>query len=223
MKKLELFEAIGDIDDELIDEANKKEASVRRWGMKKSIPWVAAAACLVLIMVGLLRSGSTNADIAINPIGEGISAAPLYFDPDTHHDQPMTDAEIATYYGKDYTALKFSGLQYEGSRERTIKVRNDGAIVYDAQGYTYQGQGKSLRISVGKMVMPYDVLYEFEATKPSKINQMEIIIGGEGLDKATQTYDELLADFTWQGIQYRVTGSELTVDEFTEALKTLLQ
>lgn len=228
MKSQKLLDAIGEIDDSLVDGASAPKSRAVRFPKRKIISLVAAVACIVIItIVGILQfSGDTN--IHINVITGEIGTSPYYFDPEKHHEVEMSNSKIIKYYGKDFsTLIPLDGFEYLDDRVHTVLVQNsDDTIVRDALSFIYVDTDDSSRlimISLSKVNLPYHTQYQFKTSNTSNISDKEILIAGKKHGNSNTNYDLLIADFSHNGANYRVKADNLSNKEFENVLENILK
>jgi len=119
---------------------------------------------------------------------------------------------INQYLGYDVAKLTNvmpEGFQFVGNHEVEFYYKNDGNLIHDHCHFGYTKNEQEITISVSKIGAPYDCLYMMDNPTPTVINGVEIVIGAWYADENPDDYDLVFADFSCNGMYYRVTVSNL--------------
>lgn len=144
----------------------------------------------------------------LNTVDGLVSGSKLHFDTDTHYSISMSDDALQAYYGRDLSALgEFlpDGYVYKKGIQPTFHYKNDGTLVYDISGYSYENGDVSVRVWVSKLGAPYDYVYQLDSPTYSEVNGVDVLFGGVLKQEDSERYGLLFADFTCDGLEYRVT------------------
>lgn len=250
-KSEKLLEAFGHIEDELIEEnldhdnvvknTTNKKSTVKKSNIHKGkiisivshriAKWGALAACfLFLAGIGLLNLNqpATQSFYINNIIGEMPTGSQEYYDPKTHKEVVWTLEQTIDYYGRDFTKLSLpKELIFKPNVRYGVLQRNDGVIVVDGAGFSYVDdvdEPKTIvHIGVSKIQEVKGVLYEYDESQPTTLKEVKMIIGGKRLDEKTDTYEELIADFYYRGIYYRISATNITTKEYRQILEAIIE
>lgn len=231
MKEENIFEAFGDIDEKLIDNAKHGLVNLKKSKPKHTRKWALVAACFgVAILIGILANREVAREqISVNIIqSEMGSGSPKYYDPETHQKEKWTNEQMATYFGRDYSALKLpNNLKYLDQSQNNIFIKNNrGIIVRDTAIFNYySNDGKYATIKISKLEQPKSIIYQFEQAglELSKINDTEVIISGEISKEDVDRYELLVADFSVDQNNFRVKVVGESLEEFTRILKNIIE
>ncbi|MDE5995263.1 MAG: hypothetical protein K2G60_07090 [Oscillospiraceae bacterium] len=169
-------------------------------------------------------SGVNNPDkdsrewaLNINKITAQISGAQRYYDPALYYSEVWNTAKMAEYLGIDLSAVE--GLTYSGSGEFKVTFANDGTIAADTAVYGFNGN--DVLICVSKIGTPYDCLYSLESNHKTmfKLADGSLIpaLIGAGADGF------IYADFACNGLNYRVTATNLSDARFAEIVRNVME
>ena len=142
-----------------------------------------------------------------------------YNTPDYYSESKDT-AAMAEHFGRDLTDLVDvmpDGFQFIGSSETTFYYKTDGTLVFDGSHFLYLKGNQQILIQVSKVGVPYDCLYMLDNPIPSNINGKEMVIGGFYANENSKEFDLVFADFSHNGLQYRVTVKNVPFDGTKDA------
>jgi len=120
--------------------------------------------------------------------------------------------EINQYLGYDVTKLTEvmpDGFRFAGNHEVEFYYKNDGTLIHDHCYLGYANGEQWITIGVSKIGAPYDCLYMMDNPTPTVINSVEVVIGAYYTDENSNDYDVVFADFSCDGMYYRVTLSNM--------------
>ena len=133
--------------------------------------------------------------------------------------------EINQYLGYDVTKLTAvmpEGFRFVGNHEVEFYYKNDGTLVHDHCYMGYANGEQWITIGVSKIGAPYDCLYVMDNPTPTVINGVEIVIGAYYTDKNANDYDVVFADFSCDGMYYRVTLSNMPTTGDTDGISCMI-
>ena len=165
----------------------------------------------------------------VNAVDRVASAAKLHFGDDQYYGKKMSDDALTEYYGQDLSDLeKFlpDGYVYSRGIQTTFYYKNDGTLVYDVDGYSYEKDDISVMVWASKIGAPYDYVYHLDDPTISEVNGVDVLFGGVLKHEDADDYDLLFADFTCGDLQYRVTVENHAsggLDTDVKPLQQLLQ
>ena len=156
-------------------------------------------------------------ELYCNQITAKVSAAKRYFDPELYYEKAYTPEQMAEYFGRDFT--KIDGLDYAGGYDNfKMTFANDGKIAYDTAVYAYN-EG-SVEVMLSKIGTPYDCLYQLESnnittfkTKSGATVKVLAATDGKGF---------YLADFGYNGLNYRITAENSDSTEFEKIIENVI-
>lgn len=137
-----------------------------------------------------------------------------------YYSETKNIAEMAQHFGRDFSTLTDvmpDGFQFTGNYERKFYYENDGTLVCDDCHFYYTKGEQEIAIHSSKIGVPYDYLYRMDNPIPSNINGTEMIIGEFHSNNASPKTDLVFADFSHNGIQYRVTVKNVPFDGSKDA------
>lgn len=126
-----------------------------------------------------------------------------------------TLAEITDYLGRDYSALKDympEGFSFVGNYEAKFYYEDGGKIVHDPCVFGYKKEDQEITILVSKIGAPYDCLFLLDNPIASEINGVAVTMGGIYKDETSGEFDLVFADFSHNGLHYRVTVEHVPSD-----------
>lgn len=155
----------------------------------------------------------------INEIKGEIGAAKLYFSEDKYYKEEKSLEELKEYYGRDFSKLDFiddifpKGFEFSDGIKRFYYEKN-GNIAYDTSLFCYYKEEQSIRIHVSKIGAPYDCIYKTENNKKTNVNGVEVLFGG--INKNDE-FEFVYADFTHNGLNYRITVENVVTPSYTDS------
>lgn len=153
----------------------------------------------------------------INRVESKIGAAKLNFSADKYYSKKMTLADIATYLGKDLSKLEvvmLQGFEFFGRYETDFFYELDGDVAYDSCVFGYKKSEQQITISVSKIGVPYDCVYILNDPTVSNFNDVEVTMGGIYKADNSGQFELVFADFSHEGLQYRVTIENVPSDDY---------
>ena len=152
----------------------------------------------------------------INKVQNTVGAAMLDFAfKEGVYGEVKTLAEITDYLGRDYSALKDympEGFSFVGNYEAKFYYEDGGKIVHDSCVFGYKKEDQEITILVSKIGAPYDCLYLLDNPIASEINGVAVTMGGIYKDETSGEFDLVFADFSHNGLHYRVTVENVPSD-----------
>ncbi len=164
----------------------------------------------------------------------------LYFDPDTTHEEAWTSQQMLDFLGRNPRPAAASipaDLTEYPSDTYFVILNNDGTMSYGNFLFSYEKEGgdpsaadaRNLLVSVSKdKLSPTCLRYLADEQTTSTINGHELAIGQNTqpvFDENGDITAELTvyrAEFLFDGLGYRVTGTNLTQDEFIAVLRGIV-
>lgn len=203
MNNRALYLAIGEIDDELILDADRP-AGARR---PSYLRWGALAACLLLVVTGLFLARSGGDAVYFNsltpppPVGAKVQGEVEF----------LSDQEAVDYYG---VALPdaLGGLPREGRVLFAVYRQSDGSVTWDENRVEY-GQGdKGVSLSLSKAVPPFP-----ESGRDGRLSRLEGVSVLLSFDGATYW-----AELEQNGTTLRIFARGLDQEEFLDVVRDIL-
>ena len=172
---------------------------------------------------------TTNAPIeviwVVNKVDNTLAAAKLNYNTPEYYSEKKDTAALTEYFGRDFSALGNvmpEGFQYV-KYAPTFFYKNDGTAAYDSCNFLYRKGDAQISIRASKIGVPYDYIYKIDNPVPSNINGVEMIIGEFHSNNAAEKTDLVFADFSHNGIQYRVTVTNVPFDGGKDAPMWLVE
>ena len=156
----------------------------------------------------------------VNKVDGLVGAERKNYNTPDYYSESKDTAAMAEHFGRDLTDLVDvmpDGFQFVGSSETTFYYKTDGTLVYDGSHFLYLKENQQILIQVSKVGVPYDCLYMLDNPIPSNINGKEMVIGGFYANENSKEFDLVFADFSHNGIQYRVTVKNVPFDGTKDA------
>jgi len=153
----------------------------------------------------------------VNKVDSTLGTAMLNFHTPEYYSEKKNSSALTEYFGRDLSTLGNvmpEGFQYV-KYEPTFFYKNDGTPVYDSCNFLYRKGEEQIAIRASKIGVPYDCLYMMDNPIPSNINGVELVIGGIYSDSGH--LDLVFADFSHNGIQYRVEVKNMSFGESKDA------
>lgn len=154
--------------------------------------------------------------LTINRVESQISASKLNFSADRYTCEKKTLTEIAGYLGKDLSKLESiisQDFEFIGNYETDFFYELDGKLVYDSCVFGYEKDEQLITIMVSKIGAPYDCIYVMDDPIISNISGVEVTVGGICKSDDPDEYDQIFADFSYNGLQYRVMLDNVLSDD----------
>ena len=155
----------------------------------------------------------------VNKVSNTVGAAMKNYNTPDYYSEKKDAAALTEYFGRDLSAL--GGVMPEGFRyvpyEPTFFYKNDGTTVFDSCGFLYRRGEEQISIRASKIGVPYDCLYMLDNPISSSLNGKEMVIGGFYANENSKEFDLVFADFSHNGIQYRVTVENVPFGQSKDA------
>ena len=247
MNNMELFEAIGEIDSDLITRCENEvvHAPKQTW-----VRWLPVAACLCLMMICIFtlpifkqtpiapitpgnNSGqpatSDNVLLYINQLKQEPSFQNSTISLNVNDFVPMTDGEFLNYYGVSFgisKALPALKLQPQNPAKSNGVFKSSGrGTYYDRHTFVFANDGNAQRIDITlSKTAYYPGLTAGTDERNAQPKQSELsgfavtIFQYTGEDGSTCFYTEFLNN----GIAYCITSYNLSQKDYTAALTSVI-
>ncbi len=151
----------------------------------------------------------------VNKVKNTVGAAMKNYNTPEYYSEKKDYAALTEYFGRDFSALGSvmpEGFQHTEGYTPTFFYKNDGTPAYDSCNFLYRKGEAQISIRASRIGVPYDCLYMMENPIPSNINGVELVIGGIYSATNPGHLDLVFADFSHNGIQYRVTVKNVSCD-----------
>jgi len=160
----------------------------------------------------------------INRISNQISAAPRSYSSETYDTLIWSYDQITGYYGVDYrNALNEMGFNTDEYNEYRIITDKSGNMADDKINFLYiNSEGSSVKLSASKVLLPYDSVYELESKETTNIQGTDVLIGGFPAASDPDSYILFYADFEKNNIHYRLTGNNISGQQFYETIEKII-
>ncbi len=152
----------------------------------------------------------------INRVDGCTGAAKLNFSSDEYDSEKKTLDDITHYLGRDLSTLDSilsKGFEFFGKNETDFFYKLSGELVYDTCVFGYKKGDQQITILVSKIGVPYDCIYKLNDPDVSEINGVEVTMGGIYKADNSGEFDLVFADFSHEGLQYRVTVENVNFDD----------
>lgn len=162
--------------------------------------------------------------LGINRVEGQIGAAKLNFSTDKYYSEKKTLADVSAYFGRDLSTLEAvmpQGFEFFGSYETNFFYKLDGELVYDSCVFGYKKDDQQITIKVSKIGVPYDCIYKLKDSTVSNVNGVEVTMGGIYTGDS-ENFELVFADFSHEGLQYRVTAENVPDDGNKDAVLWLV-
>ena len=157
----------------------------------------------------------------VNKVNGFVGGARLNYNTPMYYNETKNIATMAEYFGRDFSSLTNvmpDGFQFIGNNETKFYYKkSDGTLVRDDCHFYYTKGEQEIAIHSSKIGTPYDFLYTPDNLIPSNINGVEMFIGEFHANNANQKIDLVFADFSHNGIAYRVTVENVPFGENKDA------
>lgn len=158
------------------------------------------------------QSGKQN-DVAhaiftINKVENRIGAAKLYFGEDKYYSEKKSLTDVIAYLEKDVTKLKNilpQGFDFTARDETNFYYELNGKPAYDTCAFNFKKDEQLIRIVASKIGAPYDYVYMLDNPTITKVKGVDVIMGGIYKDDGSEDFKLVFADFSHDGVKYRVT------------------
>lgn len=156
----------------------------------------------------------------VNRVDGYVGRARLNYETSMYYSETKNIADMAQYFGRDFSALTHvmpEGFQFTGNYERKFYYENDGTLVCDDCHFYYKKDQQEIVIHASKIGKPYDFFYMPDDLTPSNINGKEVVIGEFYAKNTAEEFHLVFADFSHNGISYRVTVKNVPFDGSKDA------
>ena len=120
----------------------------------------------------------------------------------------ISDTVLDAYLEKDITKLKNilpQGFEFTGRDETNFYYELNGKPAYDTCAFNFKKDEQSIRIVASKIGAPYDYVYMLDNPTITKVKGVDVIMGGIYKDDGSEDFELVFADFSHDGVKYRVT------------------
>ena len=242
MKKEQLYEVLGDINENYVNDAHMtaKKSAYPIW-----LKWVAMAACLCLVVSGafvLPRLQSVfvepNPQLSTNPnIGteqpnnknvllvntvDGVASADMDVQ-FTYYPDPSEDkSDDVLIQFKNVAGLNYNNfvakIPFVKERFYSVDVPSDAAAAYIPHDFVFDYQtnnGGEITIAICAKEKPLrDLIAICGNPKKSEINGIPVVILGY--------QDSFMVQFSWQSVNYDIETRSITLEELEQLLVCLI-
>lgn len=222
MNAKKLYREIGNIDENLIEEAANAHSIKTR--TRKAYAWVtAAAACLVVAIVIGATSFLGGDSLHINEM-QGIMNADMKYE-EPAREQQLTYKEVFQYLGIDELPTTLPGRLHRLDTDTFSLLYDQQESVYnDVFNFEYQNDDYSslLKVSLSKTNVETGLGF-YKGAKESEIAGTKMIIGRfeeQGLDDMFITY---AAQFERNGVFYTIVAENVEENDFVNVVKKILE
>jgi hypothetical protein len=150
----------------------------------------------------------------INRVDEVISAARLNFSEDKYYSKIKDCEQVTQYFGEDLSDMVGfmpEGFVFTGNGNHEFVYELNGKLVYDSCAFSYMKEDQQILILVSKIGVPYDCIYQLHDPTISQINGVDVTLGGI-YQNDEEDFRLIFADFSKDGLQYRVTIENVPFD-----------
>lgn len=214
MTSKQLYHAIGDIDDSLIQaaaEVHGPQRTVRTFYCLAGI-----AACLCLLCGGLLL-GLRRDVLYINELSVPLASKVLLPADETAALVPMTYAELLAYYGLEPLPDALGqDLLREDRSYFALYQDQAGRVLYDTNSLYYSSRDGSRSVS-----LTLARAEELSASLPKELKRSRI--GGVSVLLASKDQAAYLAGFSRDGLSVQIVAYGLSESDFIDLVKELLR
>lgn len=148
----------------------------------------------------------------INKVTNTVGADRNNFNTPEYYSEKKDSAALTEYFGRDFSALGDimpDGFQCAGGYTPTFFYKIDGTPAYDSCNFLYRKGDEQISIRASKIGAPYDYLYMLDNPLSSYVDGVEMVVGGFYASENSEEFDLIFADFSHNGIWYRVTAKNM--------------
>ena len=233
MKKEQLYEVLGDINENYVNDAHMtaKKSAYPIW-----LKWVAMAACLCLVVSGAfvlprLQSDSVepnpqpnNKNVLLVNTVDGLAGADMDVQ-FTYYPDPSEDkSDDVLIQFKNVAGLNYNNFVakipdvFVKERFYSVDVPSDAAVAYIPHDFVFDYQtnnGGEITIAICAKEEPLrDLFVISDNPKQSEINGIPVVILGY--------QDSFLVQFSWQSVNYDIETRSITLEELEQLLVCLI-
>ena len=233
MKKEQLYEVLGDINENYVNDAHMtaKKSAYPIW-----LKWVAMAACLCLVVSGAfvlprLQSDSVepnpqpnNKNVLLVNTVYGLAGADMDVQ-FTYYPDPSEDkSDDVLIQFKNVAGLNYNNFVakipdvFVKERFYSVDVPSDAAAAYIPHDFVFDYQtnnGGEITIAICAKEEPLrDLFVISDNPKQSEINGIPVVILGY--------QDSFLVQFSWQSVNYDIETRSITLEELEQLLVCLI-
>lgn len=233
MKKEQLYEVLGDINENYVNDAHMtaKKSAYPIW-----LKWVAMAACLCLVVSGAfvlprLQSDSVepnpqpnNKNVLLVNTVDGLAGADMDVQ-FTYYPDPSEDkSDDVLIQFKNVAGLNYNNFVakipdvFVKERFYSVDVPSDAAVAYIPHDFVFDYQtnnGGEITIAICAKEEPLrDLFVICDNPKQSEINGIPVVILGY--------QDSFLVQFSWQSVNYDIETRSITLGELEQLLVCLI-
>lgn len=217
MNREEFYREIGNIDDDLIQEANEAHGKRRNRRMLYRVAGIAACLCLICggILYGLQKDSLYINDMPTPAVSKIIAPA----DKNTRI-VPVTYQELLAYYEMEQLPDVFLDELVRAEQSQFVLYEDqEGGVLFDTNilYYASDDRSKTLSIRLAKAEEPAEVLGE--GIRLSEIDGVSILLAASN-DRDDTAY---WADFKLNGVSVQMIFDGLSEDEFINAGKEFIR
>ena len=233
MKKEQLYEVLGDINENYVNDAHMtaKKSAYPIW-----LKWVAMAACLCLVVSGAfvlprLQGDSVeqnpqpnNKNVLLVNTVDGLAGADMDVQ-FTYYPDPSEDkSDDVLIHFKNVAGLNYNNFVakipdvFVKERFYSVDVPSDAAAAYIPHDFVFDYQtnnGGEITIAICAKEEPLrDLFVICDNPKQSEINGIPVVILGY--------QDSFLVQFSWQSVNYDIETRSITLEELEQLLVCLI-
>lgn len=233
MKKEQLYEVLGDINENYVNDAHMtaKKSAYPIW-----LKWVAMAACLCLVVSGAfvlprLQGDSVepnpqpnNKNVLLVNTVDGLAGADMDVQ-FTYYPDPSEDkSDDVLIQFKNVAGLNYNNFVakipdvFVKERFYSVDVPSDAAVAYIPHDFVFDYQtnnGGEITIAICAKEEPLrDLFVICDNPKQSEINGIPVVILGY--------QDSFLVQFSWQSVNYDIETRSITLGELEQLLVCLI-
>ena len=164
----------------------------------------------------------------LNEITGSVAGHPIYRDPELHYTEEYSDTESAEYYGiKLYrlVALVPNDMKLcQGSHKKIFT--NGGTLVEERSEFVFKGDdSRDVCIQANRLGPVSDCIYMSDTDlittfMTEKNGKVDVKVYSEKYEDESETF--FVADFSVDGVNYRVTAKNITIKELQPILCELI-
>ena len=221
MKKEQLYEVLGDINENYVNDAHMtaKKSAYPIW-----LKWVAMAACLCLVVSGafVLPRLQNNKNVLLVNTVDGVASADMDVQ-FTYYPDPSEDkSDDVLIQFKNVTGLNYNNfvakIPFVKERFYSVDVPSDAAAAYIPHDFVFDYQtnyGGEITIAICAKEEPLrDLFVICDNPKQSEINGIPVVILGY--------QDSFMVQFSWQSVNYDIETRSITLGELEQLLVCLI-